>query len=87
MHTDSPLPRITQSDLLQRTAAFTDEIVREMQGFNETYKFPSDLTETERRKIKDAGEAAYPTPQDMRSCFEEIFMSYMKDRYVIIQDV
>ena len=80
------LPFITQQDLLQRASKFADEMVREMQGFNETYEFPSDLTQTERLKIKDAGEATYPIPEDMWDRFLEIFISYMQERYTIIPD-
>ena len=79
-------PSITQQDLLQRASRFADEMVREMQGLNETYEFPLDLTQIERLKIKDAGEATYPTPEDMRSRFLEIFISYMQERYTVIPD-
>ena len=82
----SDLPRITQQDLLQRAANFANEMVRGLQGFNESYHFWSLLTKKQWQKLKDIADATYPAPEDMRTRFEEIFLSYMKDIYVIIPD-
>ena len=82
----SNLPSITQQDLLQRASIFADDMVQEMQGLNETYEFPLDLTQTEWLKIKDAADAMYPSPKDIRARLEEIFISYMKERYTVIPD-
>ena len=81
----SNLPRISQSDLLQRAAAFADQMVRKLEGFNHNLAV-SGLTEKERQKLKDAADARYPTPEDMRTRFKEIFLSYMQKRYAVIPD-
>ena len=86
MDSFADLPRITQHDLLQRVANFSDEIVRGLKGFNETDSFWSPLTKTQWQKLKEIADATYPTPEDMRSYFEETFLSYMKDLYIIVPD-
>ena len=81
----SHLPRITQSDLLQRAAAFADQMLRELQGFD--YNLPIfGLTQAERQKLGDAAHATYPTPEDMRARFQEIFISYMREHWIVIPD-
>ena len=82
------LPRIAQNDLLQRASKFADEMVRRLEEFNQTHPFPLSpgITETEWQKIKDAMDAMYPSPKDIRALLEEIFLSYMKERYTIIPD-
>ena len=82
----SNLPHITQQDLLQRAANFADEMVRGLEGFNKPYHFWSLLTKTPWQELKDIANATYPTPEDMRARFEEIFLSYMKNVYVIVPD-
>ena len=81
----SNLPRISQSDLLQRAAAFADQMMRELEAFNHNLAV-SDLTETERQKLKDASNATYPMPQDMKVRLEEVFLFYMQGRCAVIPD-
>ena len=81
----SHLPRITQSDLLQRAVAFADQMVRDLEGFDHNLPIFG-LTQGERQKLADTTHATYPTPEDMRSRFLEIFLSYMQERYTVISD-
>ena len=71
----SNLPRISQSDLLQRAAAFADQMIRKLEGFNHNLAV-SGLTEKERQELKDAADARYPRPENMKIRFKEIFLSY-----------
>ena len=86
MDTDSPLPRITASDLLQRAAQFAEEMVRGSKKLNRQYPFPKGLTKAERKALQDAADATYPTPEEMRTHFEELFCLYMAQHYVIVPD-
>ena len=79
------LPRITQSDLLQRAAAFADQMVRELEGCDHNLPIFG-LTQAEQQKLADAAHATYPTPEDMRARFQEIFLSYMQGCWTVIPD-